>query len=209
MNDRRGRNLDVRHLLFSRPEPEDADGVTVLRCVIAVSAPLADASLLAACGGSSHTTETTSPPSAAPPSTMRAAPAPSTERLPPQPAWSIARARAKYLAFVAPDKRDGAMLVALGHIVTPSNWTKFRDICKVTAPDEERLARQLAAGAWPAKVQSKVDAMVTALSAQRAAYQNCAAAQSAADVIAALSNPGSVSPAAEAVRIALGLPGTS
>jgi hypothetical protein len=98
----------------------------------------AAAALLAACSGMSSTT---SPP-------------PSVTRV-----WSIAQARAKYLADVAPAKRDGAKLVTLGHIVTPLNWTKFRDFCKVAGPDEDTLVQKLVAGAWPPKVKPKVDAM--------------------------------------------------
>jgi hypothetical protein len=123
--------------------------------------------------------------------------------------WSIAQARAKYLAYVAPAKRDGAELAALGHIATRSNWTKFRDVCKVAAADEDTLARKLVAGAWPASVKPKVDAMVTVLNTERAAFQNCAAAQRSAEVVAALSNLTSVRPAADALRIALGLPRSS
>lgn len=120
--------------------------------------------------------------------------------------WSIAQARAYYLADVAPSERDGAALVALGDKVTPTNWTKFRDFCASAAADENTLVRQLGAGEWPANVTQRVDVMIAALKAERVRFQSCAAAQSGVGVGAALSSPGSVRSAGNAVRTALGLP---
>jgi fructose-1-phosphate kinase PfkB-like protein len=160
-----------------------------MRAASALPVVAAATVLLAACGSSTSSGTTGLPSSSA--------------------GWSIAQARANYLADVAPSKRDGTRLIAKGHVATPSNWTKFRDICKVTAADEDTLVRKLAAGAWPASVKPKVAAMITALNTERATYHACAAAQTSAEVVAAMSNPVSVRPAADAVRIALGLPPVS
>jgi hypothetical protein len=124
--------------------------------------------------------------------------------------WSTATARANYLADVqAPNE-----LIRQLQVLTNSqsqDHSRFNNLCASLATSDDLLARQMSSGLWPDNVSAPVHAYVPALLAERTAWQACAQTSTDSGIPAALQaaevanhNAGS---AAEAVRIALGLPG--
>lgn len=140
----------------------------------------------------------------APPETLSPSPTPS----PTPTVWTMAQAQAQYLAFVAPSNVDIDTYDAVVKPATP-NLTSLKAICGKLAVDDDTLAREINAGLWPDSAKTATAAFVVALTSDRAAYQSCNGATSLDGAYIALQGDKAGGAAAEGVRIALGLPGTS
>ncbi|HEY3715683.1 MAG TPA: hypothetical protein VGL39_14250 [Jatrophihabitantaceae bacterium] len=118
----------------------------------------------------------------------------------------MAQAQAQYLSLVKP---SNATIDAVNRMrdANDQSVSRWRTICRRAAADDHTLARKMAAGHWPASARRQVDAFVDALAEERTTWSLCATASSADDVNAAFNDYHSASGKAEAVRIALGLPG--
>jgi hypothetical protein len=91
-----------------------------------------------------------------------------------------------------------------------TNLSAWKAGCAKIAADEDALARKLNAGAWPENAKSAVAALVSSTIKDRVSFQDCADAGSLDDVTSVLSARGQGFAAeAEAVRVALGLPGNT
>jgi hypothetical protein len=170
---------------------------------------------LAGCSSSSSpksaaTSVVTTPPVA----TSTAAPSPSPTPSPTPTLWSVAVAQQQYLAEIAPGNADGVAINKLLDEAQPSLGALTALYTKL-ASDEDTLARALSAGLWPANVRPKVDALITATTESRTIEMTAGEAKSftelnqttgAASWNDVIDAGGS---AAEAVRVALGLPGNS
>ena len=120
--------------------------------------------------------------------------------------WTVATARQQYLADVAP---GNALVVQYNKMSQTPLLSVLTPLCAQFAVADDALARQLSAGLWPDNAKVAVAAFVGGLTQARATWQSCARATTLTDAYAATNALYDASPQAEAVRIALGLPGNS
>ncbi|MFL6163748.1 MAG: hypothetical protein ACJ74U_16200 [Jatrophihabitantaceae bacterium] len=155
--------------------------------------------VLAGCGGKAHTATTAS-------ALHTNSSVPSSR--PPAPViWTQHQAAHQYLVIVAPSNKLIAQWGALGDGKPLSSYTK---LAALLAKSDDQFARSLTAGRWPADVKPKINTLVTTIIHERFAWKAVAAAKTVDQEVAAVNDPAlnnNAGPAAaDAVRIALGLP---
>lgn len=151
------------------------------------------------------------------PPTVAAITAPTSTTPAPSPSpttWSIKLAGVEYLKFVAPLNQASAQYNEHAKDPNVTLQTLVSDI-KALVAAEDTFTRKLSAAPWPDSVKDKVSTLVAAHAKVRAAEQGLATAPSMNDFNAASNSDAfqsaqnDASGAAQTLRIALGLPGTS
>ena len=120
----------------------------------------------------------------------------------------MAEARTRYLAIEKPFNQVLAKVSALGD--TPP-LAPLKGLCRQLAAADDTAARQLLVGKWPPIAKAPIAAMITATTRERVGFLACARATNTNDAYAGVNdaNEHGASSEAEAVRVALGLPGTN
>lgn len=160
--------------------------------------------LATACGGSSKPDAVKVAVSSAAAISTSSTPTPTPTPDPTPTLWSLPVADQQYLAMVTP---GNALIGNLNKLGAHPSLKDTNTICSQLATADDTLARALAAGQWPTQAQPAVTAFITALTAERSGYQTCSSETTQNTAIAALNATPHADAQAEAVRIALGLPG--
>lgn len=163
---------------------------------------LAVALLLAGCSSKTAPPASSASVVAAPVSTSAAPASSSTPSV-----WTTAEAGQQYLTLIKATNADGAAISALPNTAT---LDQFTTLAKKIAADIASADQALMAGRWPTSVQPQITALESAALQERAVFEQASASASAADFVSTITGQQSVftaeSGAAEAVRLALGLP---
>ena len=124
--------------------------------------------------------------------------------------WTTAEAARRYLVMVAPLNAQQRIMKSLirGKDAGSVDVTAVQASAGKLVQLEDGFARALIGGRWPAAVKSTVGQLVDQVIRRRDSDQQSATARTGEDIIALWNGPYPGIPAAEKVRLLLGLPGT-
>ena len=119
--------------------------------------------------------------------------------------WSLATARARYLAYVAPYNTG---VVRLSTLDTSKKATaaQYRDVCQSLAEAQRTFSDNLLAGNWPASVRPALIEFIPLVQKGIAVFELAARQTTVQEIQATLKNLPPTTDAANQVRAALGLP---